>query len=217
MTKVVFLSYFYKKRRMEELQEDKRRYTVEEYFELLEHSEEKIEYHNGEIFMMAGGTRKHNIIAANITRRLLEGLDKSDCVGYGSDMKVNIARYQSYVFPDLSVVCDPTDSSNDSADNPVLILEVLSPSTEGYDRGLKFRMYRSLPTLREYVLVSQEEPLVEVFYKQDDKSWHYQLYQGTDAEVTLSSAGHTISLKDIYQKVSFEGDTPPINRLPSSQ
>ncbi len=85
----------------------------------------------------------------------------------------------------------------------MLLVEVLSPSTEGYDRGLKFKMYRSLPSFREYVLISQEEPQVEIYYRQDDTAWLYQVYQGLDATLTLHSIDHVISLKHIYQKVDF--------------
>ena len=191
---------------MEQLQQRKGRYSVEEYFKLLEQSEEKFEYHGGEVYMMAGGTSNHNIISLNTGRRILEGLDNKDCIGYGSDMKVEIAKNQSYVFPDVLVVCGPIDFAedrNDTIKNPVLIVEVLSPSTEAYDRGLKFRMYRSLSSLQEYVLISQEEPLVETFYRQNDKSWHYRVAQGMDAKVTLASIEHTINLKDIYQKINL--------------
>ncbi len=194
---------------MEQIQEDHKRYSPEEYFALLEQSEEKLEYHDGEVFMMAGATSNHNIISSNMIRRILEGLDNKDCIGYGSDMKIEAAQRQSYVFPDVSVVCGPlefAEGRNDTIKNPVLIVEVLSPSTEGYDRGAKFKMYRSLPSFREYVLVSQEEPLVEVFFKQDDKSWRYQASSGIESEVTLAFIEHTIMLKNIYQKVNFKED-----------
>ncbi len=194
---------------MEPQQENKGYYSTEEYFALLERSVEKFEYHDGELFMMAGGSPYHNIISANISRRILEGIDNKDCIGFSSDMKIEAAQRQSYVFPDVSVVCGPlefAEGRNDTIKNPVLIVEVLSPSTEGYDRGAKFKMYRSLPSFREYVLVSQEEPLVEVFFKQDDKSWRYQASSGIESEVTLALIEHTIMLKNIYQKVSFKED-----------
>ena len=194
-----------------EQRQDKRHYTPEEYFALLEQSEEKFEYHQGEVFMMAGGTPNHNIISLNVARRILEGLDNKECTSYSSDMKVEIARYQRYLFPDMSVVCGPPELSeerNDTIKNPILLIEVLSPFTEGYDRGLKFKMYRSLPSFKEYVLISQEEPQVEVYYRQNNTSWLYQVYQGLDSTLTLQSINHTVSLKHIYQKVTFAEQTP---------
>ncbi|MGB3778633.1 MAG: Uma2 family endonuclease [Tunicatimonas sp.] len=121
-------------------------------------------------------------------------------------MRIDIVRYQRHLFPDLSVVCGPldfTENRKDGIKNPMLLVEVLSPSTEGYDRGLKFKMYRSLPSFREYVLISQEEPQVEIYYRQDDAAWLYQVYQGLDATLTLQSIDHVISLEHIYQKVDF--------------
>ena len=192
---------------MEQLREDKKHYTTEEYFTLLEQSEEKFEYHQGEVFMMAGGTSNHNIISINTGRRVLEGLDDKDCIGYGSDMKIDIARYDCFLFPDVSVVCGPlefTEGRNDTIKNPILLVEVLSPSTEGYDRGLKFKMYRSLLSFKEYVLISQDEPLVEIFSRQDSETWFYHVYQGLDTTMTLASVEHNIPLEHIYQKVTFE-------------
>ena len=200
---------------MEQPVEEKKHYTPEEYFALLEASEEKFEYHDGEVFMMAGGTPRHSVVSLNVARRVLEGLDDKDCTGYSSDMKVDIDRYRRYLFPDMTVVCGPpelTEGRNDTIKNPVLIVEVLSPSTEGYDRGMKFKMYRSLPSLCEYVLVSQDEPLVEVFFKQDDQSWLYQVSSGLEASVMLSSLDHTIALRNIYQKVDFSAPAEAAGR-----
>ncbi len=138
-----------------------------------------------------------------MSRRILEGLDEKDCIGYGSDMKVAIARYNCYLFPDTSAVCGPlefAEGHNDTIKNPLLLVEVLSPSTEGYDRGMKSKIHRSLPSFKEYVLISQDEPLVEVFLRQDAETWLYHLYQGIDTRVTLTAIEHTIRLKDIYQK-----------------
>lgn len=196
---------------MEQIQiQGKQHYTVEEFFVLLEQSEDKFEYHDGEIYMMSGGTPNHNIISLNTARRILEGLDDKDCICFNSDMKVNIARYRSYVFPDISVVCGSlqlTEGRNDTITNPVLIVEVLSPSTEGYDRGDKFKMYRSLPSLKEYVLISPNEPTVEVFWKQDDQHWLYQVFQGLDAKVPFQTIEHTIPLQSIYSKVQLDSNT----------
>ena len=158
--------------------------------------------------MMARGTP--HAISLNVARRVLEGSDDKDCIAYSSDTKVDIDRYRRYLFADMSVVCGPpelTEGRNDVIKNPVLIIEVLSPSTEGYDRGMKFKMYRSLPSLREYVLIAQDEPLVEVFFRQNDTRWSYQIYAGVEAQVALLSIERTISLAHIYQKVAFSAPT----------
>lgn len=192
---------------MEPKQKQQRYYTKEEYFALEEKAEYKSEYRHGEIIAMAGGSARHNLIAANMVRRILEGLDSRDCIGYGSDMKIDIATANTYVYADALVVCAPqlfAENRNDLIKNPTLIVEVLSPSTEAYDRGEKFRLYRLLSSFSEYVLISQKEALVEVFNKQDDKTWLYQVYQGLETVVNLATLDRPIPLSEIYQKVNFD-------------
>lgn len=192
---------------MESKQEKPKYYTKEEYFALEEQAAYKHEYHNGEVVAMAGGSAVHNLIAANTLRRILEGLDNHDCIGYGSDLKVDIATADAYLYPDAMIVCPPqqfAENRNDLIKNPTLVVEVLSPSTEAYDRGKKFALYRSLPSFSEYVLIAQREPLVEVFTKQDDKTWLYKVYQGLEAGISLTTLGRAITLHEIYQKVNFD-------------
>lgn len=192
---------------MDPKQKQQRHYTKEEYFALEEKAEYKSEYRHGEIIAMAGGSARHNLIAANMIRRILEGLDSRDCIGYGSDMKIDIAPAKAYVYADALVVCAPqlfAENRNDLIKNPTLIVEVFSPSTEAYDRGEKFRFYRLLSSFSEYVLISQKEPLVEVFNKQDDKAWLYQVYQGLETVVNLTALDRAIPLSEIYQKVDFD-------------
>ncbi len=187
-----------------------KRYTKEEYFALEEQADYKSEFHNGEIVDMSGGSATHNLIAVNMVRRILEGLDNRDCIGYGSDMKIDIAIANTYVYPDALVVCAPqmfVENRNDIIKNPTLIVEVLTPSTEAYDRGKKFAFYRSLSSFSEYILIAQKEPLVEVFAKQDDKTWLYQVYQGLETTVKLNTLDRAIALHEIYQKVTFD-DSP---------
>lgn len=192
---------------MEPKQEQPKHYTKEEYFALEEQTSYKSEYHNGEVVAMAGGSAVHNLIAANTLRRILEGLDNHDCIGYGSDMKVNIATADAYLYPDAMIVCPPqqfAENRDDLIKNPTLVVEVLSSSTEAYDRGKKFALYRSLPSFKEYVLISQKEPMVEVFTKQDDKTWLYNVYQELETAIKLNTLERDIILSEVYQKVRFD-------------
>jgi Uma2 family endonuclease len=186
--------------------EQKKRYTREEYFHFEESAEEKYEYENGEIFAMSGGTYNHNRITGNIWRRLLELLDFKDCTAAGSDLKVEVKEYESFVFPDVMVICgkiEYADGRRDIVQNPVLIVEVLSDSTESYDRGRKFKKYQSLPSFREYVLVSQTEPIIETYFRQDDQHWLYTLTEGLEAAIQLRTIDGQIRLSDVYQRVEW--------------
>lgn len=188
---------------------DKRYYTKEEYFAIEESSEEKSEYENGEVFAMSGGSVPHNLIANNMNRRLLEALDDKDCIVLGSDMKTAIDVAQSYVYPDAQVICgkvEYVEGRNDIVSNPVLVVEVLSDSTERYDRGKKFKKYQTLPSFREYVLISQTEPLVETFVRQEGNHWLYTFTEGMESVVELASIGAAIPMADIYRKVEFAGE-----------
>ncbi len=185
---------------------EKNDYSEEEYLAKEGWALYKSEFHDGEVFAMSGGSSYHNIICANVSRRILEGIDDKDCVGFSSDMKVEIEKSRSFVYPDASVVCGKIEYKKDRTDvvkNPLLIVEVLSSSTESYDRGEKFQKYQSLSSFKEYVLVSQKEPKIEVFTRQDDKTWLYYIAVGLEASITLHSINHIILLRDIYRKVDF--------------
>ena len=186
--------------------QQKKIYTPEEYFHFEESAQEKHEYENGEIFAMSGGTYNHNRITGNTWRRLLELLDFKDCTAAGSDLKVEVKEYASFMFPDVMVVCgkiEYADGRRDVVRNPGLIVEVLSDSTESYDRGRKFKKYQSLPSFREYVLVSQNEPIIETFFRQDDRHWLYTLTEGLDAAIQLRTIEGQIRLSDVYQRVDW--------------
>ena len=187
----------------------KTHYTREEYLAFEEKAEYKSEYYDGEVFAMAGGSRNHSVICFNFIRRVGEILDNKDCVGFDSNMKLDISKANTYVYPDLMVICGDVQFVENRADivaNPMLIVEVLSPNTESFDRGKKFDYYRSLASLQEYVLVSQTEPLIEMFYKQNEKIWQYTVVRGVDEKVVLQTLQAEIALQDIYQKVVWEGE-----------
>ncbi|MGE0084413.1 MAG: Uma2 family endonuclease [Desulfococcaceae bacterium] len=182
-------------------------FTKEEYLEMEAQALEKSEYYSGEIFAMAGGSRNHSIICFNLSRRIGELLDNKNCTGFDSNMKVDIKEPDAYVYPDLSVVCGDIEFPENRTDiicNPVLVIEVLSPGTESFDRGKKFCYYRSIPSLREYVLISQSEPLIERYFMENKGRWIYAVSNGLEDVLALQSLDANIFLKDIYQKVVFE-------------
>jgi len=135
--------------------------TPEQYLEIERKADYKSEYHSGQVFAMAGASREHNLLVGSIVRRLGNLLDGRPCETYPSDMRVLVSATGLYTYPDVSVACGEPEFLDGSLDvllNPLLIVEVLSPSTESYDRGAKFALYQRLPSLQEYVLVSQNAP-----------------------------------------------------------
>ena len=183
-------------------------YSKEEYLKLEESDEYKSEFHNGEIFDMAGGSYKHSAIISNLHRRIGNLLDGKDCMLFDSNLKLAIPKHNAFVYPDMMVVCGKIEfyeNQNDIILNPVLIVEVLSPSTESFDRGRKFEYYRTLASLAEYVLVSQKEYIVETYFKQNEKSWLYSVAKGLEESIVLQSLPSGIVLKEIYQKVESTG------------
>src|SRR5437867_3079283 len=156
------------------LPETARRLKEAEYLAIERRAEFKSEFFDGEMFAMAGGTPAHSLIATNLAREFGNLLKTHPCTAYNSDLRVKIEATGLHTYPDLSVVCGPlrfADQEQDTIVNPVLVAEVLSDSTEAYDRGKKFEHYQQVPTLREYLLVSQTEPRVEQFIRQDGGQW----------------------------------------------
>ena len=157
--------------------------TLDEYRALSETAEERLEYRNGEIFVMSGGTANHSEIAVNFIIYLGFLLRDTDFRIYNGDMRIWIPEFQCGTYADVLVINGKpefNDTRNDEILNPLLIVEVLSPSTQGYDRGEKFRKYRSIPSLSEYLLVSQSEPYIEHYFKLDSKPdnddiWQFQI------------------------------------------
>jgi Uma2 family endonuclease len=153
---------------------------------------------------MAGGAFNHSMIGGNIVSSLKQILKGSGCLTLNSDLKVYIEKFEYGVFPDAMVICEKPKiypNRNDMVVNPSLVIEVLSPSTESYDRGEKFLRYRSLPSFKEYLLISSDKHLVESFYKESPNYWQMRTATGLDAEIHLFSIDKTITLKDIYENV----------------
>jgi Uma2 family endonuclease len=186
---------------------EKQTWTVEQYLEMERASEEKHEYLNGEIYLMAGGTGNHNAINMNTGGSLVTQLRKTPCITYSSDQRVHITATGLYTYPDITVVCDPPlwrDNRRDTLLNPTLIVEVLSPSTENYDRTKKFRHYRTLASLKEYVLISQDEPRIERYLRQPNDEWLFTEIIGLDMVLELPSIQCSLALTDVYDKINFE-------------
>ncbi|MFZ3048696.1 MAG: Uma2 family endonuclease [Desulfatirhabdiaceae bacterium] len=179
------------------------RYTPEEYLKAERESPHKNEYYNGEIFAMAGASRKHNLIVVSIASGLYQQLRNRKCDVFSGDMRVKVSATGLFTYPDVAVVCGPSmfdDSLDDTLLNPDMIIEVLSKSTEAYDRGAKFQNYR-LPSLSEYVLVHQEATHVELYTRLPDRSWRFTEFLDSNVEFELRSIGCRLKLGDIYEKV----------------
>lgn len=186
-----------------------KRYSRNEYLSMEDDAETKTEFFDGEIFAMAGGSKHHSIICVNVMWGLREAVMDKDCMAFDSNMKLDIPMENAFVYPDGMVVCGDVDffeGRNDIITNPLLVVEVLSPATQAFDRGEKFKYYRSIQSLKEYLLISQEESLIESYFRQDGKTWLYTVVRGLDDRLVLSSLGHEIELNEIYRKVSFKSD-----------
>lgn len=188
----------------------KQKWTLEEYFEFESTSETKHEYFQGEIYAISGGSPKHSLIAGNTYASLHGQLRKQPCRVYTSDLRLSISAVGLYTYPDIMVICGELEyafTRRDTVTNPVLVVEVLSPSTESYDRGKKFQHYRTLESLQEYVVISQDAAHIERFTRQPDGDWLLHAAEGIEDTLELRSVSCTIALADVYDKVDFEGET----------
>lgn len=186
------------------------RYTPAEYLDLEAQSESKHEYRDGNIVPVAGGSINHNEIAGNLYAHLKFGLRRQNYRVYMSDVRLWIPSNPHYVYPDVMVIAgEPAFEGNrsDTVTNPILIAEVLSDSTRNYDRGDKFRLYRSIPQLREYILIEQDSMQLEQYSKVRDRQWLLTEYHTEDAVLILSAIEFQISLQDIYDRVQFLSET----------
>ena len=181
--------------------------TPEEYLAIERAAEYKNEYVKGEIFAMTGASRKHNLIVANISGELRQQLKGKPCEAYPGEMRVKAPASHSYVYPDVVVVCgEPQfeDSYFDTLLNPTLVVEVLSKSTESYNRLAKSAYYRTIESLDEYLLVAQEEYRVEQYIKQPDGRWLLSDVRSLDTMLELDSIGCSLALRDLYDRVSLD-------------
>lgn len=190
-----------------------KRYTLEEYIELDKNSEEKYEYFDGEVFAMAGGSPDHSRISVNVCSALTQKLRGQPCEAFNSDLRVKVPAAFPYRYPDASVVCgEPIFEEirgQSMLVNPILLVEVLSPSTVAYDLAEKFTAYQSIESFQEYLLVSQSHPHVIRYVRQGGGGWLRTEVDGLESEVTLESITVTLPLSEIYERVNFKKEQPP--------
>jgi Uma2 family endonuclease len=185
------------------------RLTPEQYLEIDRKAEFKSEYYNGEMFAMSGGSRVHDWIAGQLGGLVWQHLRKSRCQFFNSNMRVHTPA-GLFTYPDLSVACgEPRfhDKEVDTLLNPVLLVEILSPSTEGYDRGRKSEMYRAIPTLRELVFIAQDRLHVELLRRIDAGPWILAEADGLQGSIELTSIGLTLRLAELYESAIAHDDT----------
>lgn len=181
----------------------KKYYSIREYLEMENEAIEKHEYYKGEIFAMSGAGNRHNIISVNIIVSLGNSLKGKSCQPYGSDMRIHIPGNTLFTYPDISVISGDILLSNEdenTSTNPTIIIEILSPSTRNYDRGIKFMLYRSIPTLKEYILVETESIHIEQFGINKDGLWQLKEYSNKTDQLILESVGVTLVLADVYER-----------------
>ena len=179
--------------------------SPEEYLEFEYHSDIKHEYIDGEVYAMAGTTKAHNTISLNLAILFREKLKDSDCQTFMTDIKVNISNQKRFFYPDIVVTCDDNDDVNAyDIKFPKIIVEVLSESTEKFDRGKKFQYYRTIPSLQEYILISSQEYLIECFRRTKNDLWTLQTYEGLNAIVRIENLAIDAPLSEIYATLSFD-------------
>lgn len=192
------------------------RITVEEYFAILEASPTKLDFIDGRIIdpwameegspeAMAGGRLRHSLVASNMNRALGPAADARGCIVLTSDTQVQVDEQGNYCFPDLTVACGDFDDEALMLDDPVVVVEVLSPSTQSHDRGAKFDRYLRLPSVEEIVFVFQEKPCVER-YQRRGRVWVYEWVEGLDAQIEI--LGAPLRLADVYRRVKFSPKDP---------
>ncbi len=176
-------------------------FTIEEYLELEKASEEKYEYYQGELFAMSGSKIPHNIIAGNVYGELKQRLKGKSCRPFNSDQRIYIPQNTLFTYPDISIICGEVITLNNddwNVLNPSVIIEVLSPGTKDYDRGGKFKLYRDIETLKEFILVDAEIVSIEAFRINDSGYWELEEYKSTEATLLVKTVGVAMPVAVIY-------------------
>jgi len=181
----------------------KTKITIEEYLNVEEISDIKYEYIDGEVYAMAGVSQSHSRITRNFLNALTNHLRDSDCEPYSENIKVR-AEEATFYYPDILVTCEGEFNNKYFAEEPILIAEVISPSTKQIDRREKLHAYRDMPSVIEYVIVEQEKIEIEVHRRQTDGNWITHFFTDTDTEFTLESVDLTLQLSEVYRRVTFE-------------
>jgi Uma2 family endonuclease len=186
----------------------KQKLTIEEYLQWEKESQQKHEYYQGEIFAMAGAGLRHNILQVNLISAIATALKGKGCRPFGSDMRMCIPENTLYTYPDVSIYCGELNLSEFEENailNPTIIIEVLSPSTKQYDRGEKFKLYRDIPTLKEYILVDSESINIESFRINSNGFWELHEYKSVNDQLLLPTIELSRSLQDIYEGTKLPG------------
>ncbi len=184
-------------------------YNADEYLALEESAEYRSQFYDGEIFAMAGASRKHNIAAGNIYANLHFQLRNRPCEIYQNDMRVKVSE-NFYTYLDIVIVCGEPQIEREHGENllnPIVLIEVLSPSTEKFDRGEKARLYRLMPSLKEYVLVSQDKSYIEHFVRQENGGWLLTEIAKMTEVLPLPTISCELNLSDIYARIDFSEET----------
>ena len=188
---------------------NKQKISIEEYLEMENAADEKHEYYKGEIFAMSGAKVSHVIISDNILTVLKQKLKGKSCKPFGSDLRIHIEANTLFTYPDISIICGEIITLNNddyNVLNPTVIIEVLSKSTKNYDRGEKFKLYRDIAALKEYILVDSESMHIEIFRLNKNDHWELEEYNSPADTVTIKAINETIFLSEIYDGVRI-GDT----------
>ncbi len=187
---------------------EKKKYTYQEYLQLEKDTDIRHEFWNGEVFAMAGGTRNHNKIGSNINNALGNHFNPKGCETFFNDVKLELHHENYYVYPDVILTCDKDDNDIYLVKRPSLIVEVLSKSTEGYDRAEKLAPYRKIKSIRYYLLVSQTNPVVEVYGRANEESvFTYEVYENMDAVIKLPALDFELPMGDVYKYIEFVQET----------
>lgn len=185
----------------------KKKFSIEEYLEMENAATEKHEYYKGEIFAMSGAKVPHNTISRNLLIALGQKLKGKRCNPFGSDQRIHIESNTLFTYPDISIICDELitlNNDNWNVLNPSVIIEILSPSTKNYDRGEKFKLYRDIPTLKEYILVDSESIHVEVFRLNEKNHWELEEYNSISDSIPVKVIGENILLSETYEGVKLD-------------
>ena len=185
----------------------KQKFSIEEYLEIENASIEKHEYYKGEIFAMSGAKVPHNMISRNFLFALGKKLRGKLCQPFGSDQRIHIEENTLFTYPDISIICGEIITLNNddyNVLNPTVIIEVLSPSTKNYDRGEKFKLYRNIATLKEYILVDSASMHIEVFRLNETHHWELEEYNALTDHLSIKAINETVSSSDIYEGINIE-------------
>ena len=198
----------------------KRDMTEAEYLDHERASITKSEYYDGHVYAMTGAKEPHNLIAGNVIASLHGQLRRKPCRVYPSDMRVKVIQTGLNTYPDVVVLCGLpqfVDEKRDTITNPIVIIEILSPSTERYDRGMKFRHYRSIETLRDYILIAQDRQHIEHYTRHENGQWLFEETSINEERISIQSIECVLSLEDTYEKVELMQDADDLPRDRSTE